>query len=73
MPDITLQLAPDFVGKSKEELLKLFDAEVARFDKFMESLPGLQGGGLHDFEKVLLKTYLVQKHLGRLDEVSDGS
>jgi hypothetical protein len=68
MADIDLKLDPKFDGKSKEEILSVFDQEVERFSKFMETIgDGRIQGGLLPPERVLLKTYLVHKFRGRLN------
>jgi hypothetical protein len=68
MSDITIQLAPEHQNKSKEELSKLFDEEIERFSQYMSKLGDWRAAGpLADFERTLIKTYLVQKHLGKID------
>jgi hypothetical protein len=67
MADVTLTLDPKFERASSEDVLKMFDEEVERFSKFMEGLSTNMGGALIPQEKVLLKTYLVHKHRGRLN------
>lgn len=57
-------------GKSKEQLTQLFDQEVEQFSRWMERLADpLARGALMTPEKVLVKTYLIQKYLGSIDEV----
>lgn len=52
----------------KEELSKLFDEEVEKFDREMAKLSPDRGGGpLSKIEKMLIKTYLIQKVTGRID------
>lgn len=68
MADIDMKLDPKYDGKTKEELLAVFDQEVERFSKFMETISDSRiQGGLLPPERVLLKTYLVHKFRGRID------
>lgn len=68
MADINLTLDPKFEGKSQDEVLAVFDQEVERFSAFMAGVGDWRAkGALNNPEKALLKTYLVQKHRGRLN------
>ena len=68
MPDLLLQLAPEHQSKSKEELSILFDQEVDRFSRYMATMGDWKAAGpLLPLERVLIKTYLVQKYTGKLD------
>lgn len=54
--------------ESKEDLLKLFEQEVEDFSQWMEKNPRvMQQGALTRPERVLLLTYLMQKHAGNID------
>lgn len=69
MPDLVLKLSEELEGKTKEEKLVIFDKEVDRFSKWLERLNDPRANGpLSNPEKALLKTYLVQKYTGKLDE-----
>ena len=70
MPNIVLKLADEHANKSKEELSKLFDEEVERFSEYMATIGDWRSvGPLNKMEKTLIKTYLVQKFTGKVDEV----
>ena len=46
------------------------DREIEKFSKWMAALPDERArGALSNPEKALLKTYLVQKFTGKIDEV----
>lgn len=67
MPNITLKLSDELEAKSKEEKLAAFEVEVDSFSKWLETVsdPRAQGP-LSRPERTLVKTYLVQKYLGKL-------
>lgn len=68
MPDVQLILADEHKNKTKEELSILFDQEIERFSKFMATLGDWRSlGPLNNGERMLLKTFLVQKYNGKLD------
>jgi hypothetical protein len=71
MADVTIVLDPKINPENKEEVLRVFEEEVERFSKFMDGLTQSSAGGpLLPQERVLLKTYLVHKHRGRIDVAS---
>ena len=59
MANPLLKLAPEFEGKSKEELLPLMDAELDRFSDYMAHLNSPGAGALINPERVLIKTFMV--------------
>ena len=70
MADLNLTLKTELAGKTKEELLVIIDQEVDRFSKWMATLADERArGALNNPERALIKTYLVQKLTGKLDEV----
>jgi len=70
MADLILTLSPEHAGKPKEQLLEVMDREIEKFSKWMAALPDERArGALSNPEKALLKTYLVQKFTGKIDEV----
>lgn len=67
MPDITLKLADEHEGKSKEEKSKLFDNEVQRFSDWLSRSGDFKSQGpLNNPERALIKTYLIQKYSGKI-------
>lgn len=55
---------------TKEQLNDLFDKEVEQFSRWMANMADpLARGPLIAPEKALIKTYLVQKLRGQIDEV----
>lgn len=69
MPDIILSLPDEHRGKTKEALLPVLEAEVERFSKWMAELDDPRAkGALSNPERALIKTYLVQKLTGKLDQ-----
>ncbi len=69
--DVTLNVADEHRGKSRAELSELFDQEVERFSKYMATLGDWKSvGPLNPAEKMLIKTFLVQKYTGKLDSGS---
>lgn len=70
MPDLTLALVPEHQGKPKEQLLEILDREVERYSKWLAALPDERArGALSNPERALIKTFLVQKLTGKIDEV----
>ena len=68
MKDIIVSLSPEVASKTGDALLQVIDQEVADFSRFMEGLGDWKfQGALLKQERVLLKTYLVQKLRGRVD------
>lgn len=68
MKDVVLSISPEVEAPTKEELLKLFQREVEEFSNWMAELPDWKyAGPLMKQEKILLVTYLMQKHAGNLD------
>lgn len=68
MADVILKLGDEHAGKTKEEILNLFEQEVDRFSAFMASLGDSRvSGHLIKQERHLLKTYLVQKFTGKIE------
>jgi len=56
-------------GAEKEELIKIFEAEIDKFSKWMETQPNWkQQGALTRPERVLLLTYFMQKWAGNIDK-----
>lgn len=52
----------------REEVEKILDREVERFSNFMANLGDWRGSGaLSNPEKMLLKTYLIQKYRSRFE------
>lgn len=67
MKEIQLKVPSEL---QREQLNALFDQEVEQFSIWMARLADpLARGALLPQEKALIKTYLVQKHQGALDEV----
>lgn len=69
MKEIRLMLDPELGEVSPEKVLELLDEEVKQFERFMQSqaVDWKVRGELLPQERVLLKTYLVQKLRGRVD------
>lgn len=66
--NIIVQFSEDHSGKNREQLEPLIDAEVERFNRFMQQLPDWKSrGDLHKSEKALLKSYLVARLTGKLE------
>jgi hypothetical protein len=67
--------APAPKASEKEALLAVVNEEVERFSTYMATLGDWKSAGpLNEMEKTLIRTYLVQKFTGKLDEVrSDGT
>lgn len=69
MKDVIAGFETSHVGKTKEEQSVVLDQEVDRFSKYMENLSDWKAKGpLSPPERALLKSYLVAKLLGKLDE-----
>ena len=68
MPDIILKFSEELESKSKEEKIDLFEKEVDRFSLWISNLQDQRvNGPLSKSERALVKTYLVQKYLGKID------
>ncbi len=68
MKDIIVRVSEDHSGKTKEELLALFDKEIDDFSEFMSTIGDWKSvGALNPLERVLIKTYLVHKVNGKID------
>lgn len=52
--------------KTGPRLSQLLDQEMDRFDKWMVSA---LNGGMSQFERTIVKTYLYHKIVGRLDDL----
>lgn len=69
--DVEMRWAQQHTGKSQEEQMSLLDAEVERYSKWLAALPDSRASGaLNPPERALIKTYLVQKLHGKIDEVA---
>lgn len=68
---IRSEWVPELLGTdSKEKRLAAIDDEVERFSKWMSKLDDPRArGALNNPERALLRTYLVQKMNGKLEEV----
>jgi hypothetical protein len=56
----TVQLAPEVVSKTKEELSAMFDEEVEAFSTYLTTLTDLRANDpLTTPEKMLIKTFLI--------------
>ncbi len=65
---------PEKANASQEEKLKMIDEEVERYSTWLANLPDSRASGaLNNPERALIKTYLVQKMNGKLDEVGNGT
>jgi hypothetical protein len=73
--DILVKLDDQHTSKSKEEKLEVINREIERFSQFMSTVGDWKAvGPLNEMEKVIIRTYLIQKLNGRIDEVkSDGT
>lgn len=71
MKEVLLNVEDEFRG-DKDKILALFDQEVETFSKWLaEKCPDPRARApLSNPEKALMKTYLVQKYTGKLDEVA---
>lgn len=68
MAGVLVQFAPEFLGKPRDELEKILDREVQDFSDFMKTIADPVGAGpLMPLERALIKTYLVHKIRGRVD------
>lgn len=70
MRDLSLLVDSPNGLRSQEEMLALFDKEVDDFSKWLaEKCPDVKARGpLSKPERALIKTYLVQKFTGKIDE-----
>jgi hypothetical protein len=68
MPDVILKLAEEHASKTKEEISRIFDEEVERFSRYMATIGDWRAVGvLNNGERMLIKTFLVQKFSGNVD------
>lgn len=68
--DVILKWADNLDAKSQQEQSEALDREVERFSQWLVKLPDNKASGaLNNPERALIKTYLVQKLTGKLDEV----
>lgn len=68
MKDVILHLDFD-MGLPKEELIKIFNAEIEKFSKWLGKAPTeMQQGALTKPERILMLTYFMQKYAGNLDK-----
>lgn len=67
MANITLKLSEELESKSKEEKIKIFEAEVDLFSHWLSELSDFKAQGpLSPPERALLMTYLIQKYNGKI-------
>lgn len=68
--DIKMELV-DGLAKDQQAQLEAVDREVERYSKWLTELKDSRASGaLNSAEKALIKTYLVQKLHGKIDEVA---
>lgn len=68
MKGVSIVLASELSGKTREELVAIFKQEVEDFSAWMERLPDWKyQGPLTSAERILLATYLIQKYTGHID------
>lgn len=71
MADLVLKFNDSHENKTKEQLLEVVEQELNRFSTFMERIGDWKArGSLTDRERILLRTYLLNKASGRIDEVA---
>lgn len=59
----TVEITPEAVSKSKEELSALFDQEVEEFSSYLTTLTDPRANDpLTKQEKMLVKTFLISLH-----------
>jgi hypothetical protein len=64
---VIFAMKEEHAGKTKEEQSALLDLEVQAFSDWFATLSPSQGGGvLTKAERMLVKTYMVQKLSGRI-------
>jgi hypothetical protein len=69
--DVKMTWAEGLESKDKAAQNEALDREVERYSKWLEVLPDERARGkLSNPEKALIKTYLVQKLSGKIDEVA---
>lgn len=69
--DIKMSWAEGLEDKDKQVQNAALDKEVERFSQWMATLADERArGALNNPEKALIKTYLVQKLSGKIDEVA---
>lgn len=70
MADLVLKFNEAHQDKTKEQLLAVVNQELDRFSAYMERIGDWKArGALTEREKILLRTYLIHKASGRIDEV----
>jgi hypothetical protein len=68
MRDVILSLELGHLS-SKEDQVKVFNTEIEKFSKWLETVPSaVQQGALTQPERILLLTYFMQKYAGHLDK-----
>lgn len=68
--DVKMAWAEDLETKDKTAQNEALDREVERYSKWLTQLPDTRASGpLCGPERALIKTYLVQKLSGKIDEV----
>lgn len=69
--DIITTWSKDLDGQDRKIQNEALDREVERFSLWLSRLEDTRASGaLNNPEKALIKTYLVQKMLGKIDEVA---
>lgn len=64
------ELAITVPGATREEQLTAINRDVEDFSRYMSTLGDWRAvGPLNEMEKTLLRTYLVAKAAGKMDEV----
>jgi hypothetical protein len=68
--DVMTKWSPELEDKDQKTQLEALDREVERYSRWLADLPDSRASGaLSNPEKALIKTYLVQKLHGKIDEV----
>ncbi len=68
--DIEMKWSEDLKDKDREAQNAALDREVERYSKWLANMPDERAkGALNNPEKALIKTYLVQKLAGRLEDI----
>lgn len=69
--DIKMSWADGLETVDKQAQNEALDREVERYSQWLSKLPDSRASGaLNNPEKALIKTYLVQKLTGKIDEVA---